>query len=314
MFDLNDSTKLSVALAIFVIGIGSVFMKTPQKEKPEEEEDTWESHIPSRHGELEEVYPGKLYRLEAAGCSYGPPTRNMTIYVNDDEQQNDNNNKLLLIVSAIAVREDTLQEILSLGTPSVLVIPNGMHRCCAGVWKQRFPDILVVCPDFQIPKGRETIEEVIQVDKTMDELCQLPAWKNALTPRRLDGWKHFEEILEVRLEQDKKAMIVTDLLFTTPSENGGWVTSMIQWFFDSVTELPSEGSMTIPKITRMARWFTITDWKKAEEWYRAYAQEEGANIAVILAGHGPPIREMEAKAGCKDALVGVADQLVTPRW
>ena len=242
----------------------------------------------------------------------GPPTRNMSIY----RKGGDGNNKKLVIVSAIAVKEDTLQEILKMGTPSVLVIPNTMHRCCASVWKKRFPNIQVVCPDFSHPKnGKATVEEVVKVDMTMDELCQLPEWKDWLTPRRIDGWVHFEEILEVKLSSTQKAMIVTDLLFTMPLEkDAGVFTSLIQWVFDSSVEVPAQGEMMIPKVSRVARIFGIQDWNKAESWYRNYAQDRGPNLVAILVGHGPPIVEMEAGQGCTKALEGVADQLTKPRW
>jgi hypothetical protein len=118
-------------------------------------------------------------------------------------------------------------------------------------------------------------------------------------------------------EGGKVAMIVCDLLFTMvycPKMN--LIGKLISWFFDSSIVLPSDPTtmIIIPAVTRIARLFVIKDWKKAEQWYRSYAKEWGAKIAVILVGHGVPVVQVNPKEGCTKALEGVADQLIKPRW
>lgn len=305
---MTDNSKIAVLAAVVAVGAGALLMRRPKEEETKAEE-TWESKIPDRHGSLEEIHPN-LYRLEAAGCGYGPPSRNMTIYRVPD------GSKRLVIISGIAVKEDTIKAILELGTPTALLVPNTMHRDCAAVWKKRFPSMMVACPDFSNPPdGRAKVEEIVSVDMTTDELCALPEWKDWLTPKRIDGWVHFEEILQVKLSATQKAMIVTDLLFTMPKErNGGWFSDVIQWVFDSSIELPPKGKMIVPKVSRVARLFGIEDWVKAESWYRTYAKEEGPHIVAIMVGHGPPVVEVKEGEGCKEALDGVANQLIKPRW
>lgn len=307
----DNSSKVAIAASIVAIGVGTtVFMSKKKASSPKEkEEESWESHIPERQGSLEEIFPNVLYRVEASGCEYGPPTRNMTIYVC---------NKKLIIISAIAVNDVTLQEIVKLGTPSILIIPNTMHRCCARVWKNKFPTMKVVCPNISYPKnGREIIEQIVKVDMTINELCQQqPEWKDCLISHQITGWKHFEEIIEVKLSTTKKAIIVCDLLFTVPLEkNAGLMTNLMQWIFDSNIELPlDDDQIIIPKVSRVARIFGIQDWKQAEQWYRSYANNYGNNIVAIMVGHGPPVKEVQDGQGCKEALIGVADQLMKPRW
>jgi hypothetical protein len=49
--------------------------------------------------------------------------------------------------------------IESLGRPEVMIVPNGHHRADAAVYKQRYPNLSVVCP-----KGSQTaVAEKVQV-------------------------------------------------------------------------------------------------------------------------------------------------------
>ena len=314
----NKTFYTIAAAAVLAVGIGAALGGSAKgRKKPAKEEETWESHVDEKHGDLEEIYPGVLYRLEAPGCEMGPPLRNMTIYrVPSSEKDRPHR---LVIISAIAVREDTLQEILALGTPTVMVVPNHMHRCCAGVWKRRFPNLTVVCVGAKHPAdSRKKIEDAVPVDMTTEELAAQPEWKDYIAVKRIEGWVHFEEIIEVKLDaaKNKKAMIVCDLLFTMIfPDHPGRIERAILWFFDSCVEKPASPSeMMIPKVSRVARIFGIRDWNKAEAWYRNYALEDGKNIYAILVAHGPPVVELDASKGCTEALVGVADQLVKPRW
>ncbi|CAB9505026.1 expressed unknown protein [Seminavis robusta] len=306
----NGNLLWTLGVAGVVVGIGAALMGG-RKEDKKKEEESWDSHVGKEHGSLEEIFPEKLYRLEAPGCEYGPPTRNMIIYRILPSKQTEDKPRLL-IFNAIAVGEHVLQDILQLGTPTVMVIPNDMHRCCAAVWKKRFPEISVVCP----PKAKPKAEEVVNVScRLLQELAMEPEWMDWITVRHIDGWVEFEDVLEVKLSDTKKAMIVCDLLFTIPyQQDSGMGGKFIQWLFDSNVDSSNNDDntqLTIPKVSRVARIFGIADWKKAEQWYRNYADQ---SVYAILVGHGPPVVELDATKGCTDALVGVADQLVKPRW
>ena len=330
--DNNNTLLWSVAAAVAIVAISlglRYSANSSATKKKQKQEETWESHVDPDHGPLEEVYPGVLYRLEAPGCDMGPPIRNMTIYrVPNNNNEKQTKDRKLVLYSAIAVREDTLQEILALGTPAVMIVPNHMHRCCAGVWQRRFPTMTVVCVGASCPaNSRSKIEDIVTVDMTTTELVSQPEWKDYMSVKQIDGWAYFEEILEVTLTttnnddknlQTKKAMIVCDLLFTMPyNKNANLFERVILWFFDSCIELPepSAGSkIIVPKVSRVARIFGILDWTKAHAWYQTYAAEQGKNIFAILVGHGPPVVELDPAEGCTKALEGVADQLVKPRW
>src|SRR6201996_3295365 len=50
------------------------------------------------------------------------------------------------IYSAIALDEGEMTRIETLGRPSFLTVPSDSHRIDAKIWKQRYPDILVITP------------------------------------------------------------------------------------------------------------------------------------------------------------------------
>ena len=316
---LSLSTTSAVAVTA-VVAVGSMMIMYRRSSNAMKSEKkvtrTWETRVVRDHGPLKNVWPNVLYTLEAPGCSMGPPVRNMHIY-----RVPDGSNRLV-VYNGVSISDSTLKEIEILGTPTILVVPNKTHREDAAIWKNKFPNMLVVCPSIA---KLESLQEV-NVEMTIEEWVKTGEWSPFVTCKAIDGWHEYELVLEVQLEKigkDKKedsgkiAMILCDLLFTIvdcPKMN--LIGKLISWFFDSSIELPSDPTTTIiiPAVTRIARLFVIKDWKEAEQWYRNYASEWGTSIAVILVGHGVPVIQVNLKDGCTKALDGVADQLMKPRW
>ena len=324
----NQSFGTIAAATVGTIAIGgtALYLKASSTKESKDEKlaasraksaaECFEDHVASRHGALLEICPGVLYVLEASGCDMGPPTRNMVIYriPGWDGVQNNKENPLV-IYNAVAVDENTMEEIEALGKPTVLIVPNCYHRCCAAVYKKRYPDILVVCP----APAREKVLEIVEVDKTIDEWAKMDEYSKYVTSKTIDGWGPFENVLELQLEasaKGKKAVVVCDLLFTVPyKDDAGYAERFMTWLFDSSIVLPTKkDEIIVPKVARLSRIFAIEDWKKAENWYRTYAREEGEKVASIVVGHGPPVVEVDTREGCTVAFEGVADQLVKPRW
>jgi len=275
-------------------------------------EETWDSHVVEQFGELQEIWPNTLYTLEAQGCLRGPPRRNMHIYRVPNKKK-----RQLVIFNGIAVNDTTMQRIeQELGTPTILVVPNVYHRCCAAVWKRRYPNLKVVTPACAVDK----VSQVVAVDCTTQAWAQQPEWAPYVHAMQVEGWGDFETVLEFELLEDddkKKALVVCDMFFTMPyPENAGLIESFMTWMFDSCITLPKPGqdTMIVPKVARLSRIFGIQDWTKAEQWWRDYAVKKGPSVAAILVGHGVPIHEKDASVGCTPALQGIADQLVKKRW
>ena len=311
MVKVQDS-KYAIAATAIVVATAVIVGKRRQGSSSKDDTtasvlEAWESHV-SKHGSLQEIWPGTLFVLEAEGCSWGPPVRNMTIYRVPDGSYR------LVIFNGIAVDTTTLKEIENLGTPSVLVVPNSYHRCCAAVWKARFPEMMVVCPRV----AQERVSDIVPVDATTQTWMTMKDWSKWIHALEIDGCGEFETILELELENKangKKAMLVCDLLFTLPyKENAGYAERFLEWLFDSSISLPTDGSIVVPKVARLSRVFAVKDWARAEQWYRSYARDQENSIAVIAVGHGGPVVEVNSSDGCSRALDGVADQLTKPLW
>jgi hypothetical protein len=70
------------------------------------------------------------------------------------------------IFSAMAVTEPAMRRIEEVGKPSFLIVPNGHHRLDAHAWKDRFPNLKVLCP----PGAKESVSDAVPVDSTEDIL------------------------------------------------------------------------------------------------------------------------------------------------
>ena len=310
-----STTNVAATTTAAVVGMIIIYRKCNGNSKKALAK-TWDSRVVHDHGPLKNIWPNVLYSLEAPGCSMGPPVRNMHIY-----RVPDGSNRLV-IYNGVSISDATLKDIEALGTPTILVVPNRMHREDAAIWKNKFPNMLIVCPSIA---KLEAFQEV-NVDMTIEEWVKQKEWSPYVAFKVIDGWHEYELVLEVQLETLRKdhreengkiAMVVCDLLFTMvdcPKLN--LIGKIVSWLFDSSIILPSDPTsmIIVPAVTRIARLFVIKDWKKAEHWYRTYAKECGAKIAVILVGHGVPVVQVNNTEGCTKALEGVADQLIKPRW
>jgi hypothetical protein len=66
----------------------------------------------------------------------------------------------LIIHSGIALGEAEMARIESFGKPTFYIAPSALHRMDVKPWKQRYPELNVVCP----PAARSKVEERVKVD------------------------------------------------------------------------------------------------------------------------------------------------------
>lgn len=156
--------------------------------------DEWHSHV-LPHSAIEELAPN-LWHVTGTLPSSTMVPREMVLYRLADSS--------LLIHSAIALDEQTMAQLESLGTPKILVVPNRIHRLDAGVYKQRYPQLIVVCP----AAAKQYVEEVVEVDGIAEEV--LPAYN--ITCHTPAGIRPQELVYELPLPTGK-ALVFTDILF-----------------------------------------------------------------------------------------------------
>jgi hypothetical protein len=68
----------------------------------------------------------------------------------------------LVIWNGIALDELEMKELEAWGKPAFLIVPNGLHRMDARIWKQRYPALTVIAP----PNSKKKIEQIVAVDRT----------------------------------------------------------------------------------------------------------------------------------------------------
>src|SRR5258705_9801059 len=76
----------------------------------------------------------------------------------------------LVIHNAIALGEAEMKELEAFGKPAFLVVPNGFHRQDSVIYKQRYPEISVLCPQA----ARKKVSQVVEVAGHLDQLPKDP--------------------------------------------------------------------------------------------------------------------------------------------
>jgi hypothetical protein len=223
----------------------------------------WLSHV-LPHSPIQELAPN-LWHMTGILPAAGHPPREMVLYKLPDST--------LLIHSTIVLNEAGMAQLESLGTPKIMIVPNRIHRLDARVYKQRYPELLVVAPAAAKPY----VEEVVSVDALAEELlpnygiiCHQPA-----------GIRPQELAYELQLPTGK-ALIFTDILFNlTESYLDRYVPKsklLIRWV----------GASSYFGITALGKRFFMSDRNAYRQWLEALA-DNIPSLRVISVAHGEPI-------------------------
>jgi hypothetical protein len=176
------------------------------------------------HRPLEKLEPN-LWRVEG-DLPGGSGTRVMTLVKLA--------NGGLIVHNAIALEEDAMKDIETFGTPEFLIVPNGFHRLDAKVFKQRYPNIKVLCP----AQARKKVEQVVAVDGTYEDGPK----DDNVRLFHLDGTKQHEGVVQVK-SPSGTTLVFNDVVNNLPKLGG------VIGFMLSPTGRPA--------VPRIFRWFFV---------------------------------------------------------
>jgi len=227
----------------------------------------WQSHV-LPHSSIEELAPLLWHVTGSVPFSASAP-REMVVYKLPDST--------LLLHSAIALNEQAMAQLESLGTPKIMVVPNRIHRMDAAVYKQRYPKLLVVCP----AAAKQYVEEVVQVDGSAEDV--LPAY--GIRCHEPAGIRPQELVYELPLPTGK-ALVFTDILFNLQEP---YIQQHVRPLTIGKLGLWLLGASGYFGITRLGQRFYMTDRDAYRQWLEALA-DSVPDLRVICVAHGSPIQ------------------------
>jgi hypothetical protein len=169
------------------------------------------------------------------------------------------------IFSAMALKEAAMRQIEEVGTPSFLIVPNGHHRLDARPWKQRYPELKVLCP----PGAKESVSEAVPVDSTDDILGD-----KDVDLMVVEGTDEAEAALVVRREAGT-TLIVNDMIANVrrPQGVGAKIIARLAGF-----------GVKRPRIPRVVKRIMVEDKKELAGQLREWS--EIPELRRIVPSHG----------------------------
>jgi hypothetical protein len=199
--------------------------------------------------------------------------RNMTVVRLPDGQ--------LLIHNGIALNPEGMERLERWGTPSVLLVPNGMHRLDAPAYKRRYPALRVLAP----VGSRKKVEQRVAVDGTYDDL---PA-NDTVTLQTLAGTKRLEGAMVVR-SADGVTVVFNDIVFNMDKK-----TDFLGWAFTTVM-----GSAPGPRMSRLAKLLLVGDKAVLRGELQGLADLPG--LTRLIVAHEKVAHGADARAALVSAL------------
>lgn len=185
----------------------------------------------------------------------------------------------LVIHNAIALADDEMKELESFGKPAYLIVPNGFHRMDALIYKQRYPELDVLCP----AAARKRISELVPVAGHLDEMPP----DDTVQLFHLRGLKQREGALVVK-SGGTSAVVFNDAVLNVPVKGG-----LGNWF------MAPTGTVSVP---RFARWMFVKSAGETKEHLSELAKTPG--LAHLVPGHGDVVAQ-----GAAEALSAAAQRL-----
>lgn len=213
------------------------------------------------HGKLIEIDDGILTVVGQIKMPLMQLPRRMTIVRLSDSR--------LVVWSAIALAEGEMATLEAYGRPAFLVVPNGLHRLDAKIWKDRYPQMQVVAP----AGAREKIAEAVPVDTTAPNF-------NDPNVRfvTVDGTRDREAALIVRTPNGT-TIVLNDVVgnIRDASGVGGWFLGLMR-FAGKKPQIPGPVKKKMIKDENALRG-QLLQWAEIESLKR------------ILVSHGESIEE-----------------------
>jgi hypothetical protein len=211
------------------------------------------------HGKLTEVEAGILTVVGTVPMPLGEFPRRMTIVRLRDGG--------LVVWSAIALDEDEMRALERYGRPAFLVVPNDHHRLDAGIWKQRYPAIVVATP----AGARDKVARTLPVDTTSPDFGD-PDVLWFVVP----GTREHEAALLVHTP-DGATLVLNDIVgnIRHPSGFGGWLMRLMGFAGDA-PQVPAVEKLAMVRDSEALR-TQLLEWAEVPALRR------------ILVAHGDPI-------------------------
>lgn len=171
----------------------------------------------------------------------------------------------LVIHNPIALGEPAMQELEAFGKPSFLIVPNGFHRMDSQIYKQRYPELAVLCPNG----ARKKVAELVDVAGHLDEMPP----DASVELFHLRGMGQREGALRVR-DNGRSALVFNDTLLNIPKRGG------LAGFAMAPT-----GVLGVP---RFARWMMAKSTGELKAHLAELAASPG--LSHVVPGHGDVIQ------------------------
>ena len=222
---------------------------------------TFEKWTVLPHGKLTSVDDNLLTVVGELPMPAGDFPRRMTVVRLRDGR--------LVVFSAIALDEPEMKALEAWGRLSFLIIPNERHRKDARIWKDRYPQLVVVAP----AGAREQAAAVVPVDATTVDFGD-PTVRFVTVP----GTEEREAALVVET-MTGTTLVLNEIVWNVHDRPGfgGWLFRMAGFTGDA------------PKIPTFVALKSIKDKPALGAQLRAWAELEGLNRLIV--SHGEIVSE-----------------------
>ena len=121
----------------------------------------------------------------------------------------------LVVYSAIALDEPSMAQLERFGSMAYLAVPHTRHRMDVKIWKQRYPEMLVICPKAARAKVEELVPVTSDAPVIGDDTVRL-----ATVPGTGDG-----EMAIVVQGLTGTTLVINELIFNLADRPGfaGWL-------------------------------------------------------------------------------------------
>ncbi len=240
------------------------------------QDDSWAGHTPADTA-VERIAPS-LYTATSTIFGIGRGRR-MTVCVMEDG---------LLVFSPICLPEKQMAQLFDGQTVRYIVAPNGWHRLDTALYKERFPQALVLAPE----RGRAAVAEKVPVSDSLEHYFREvnPGLRVKLIDVPFKPSATIQEcIMNVPLKNAKRVLLVGDAF---QNANSGSVGAFLRPILRLYGVMGRDTKSL--QMSRGFRWMMPKDDRKKFLTSLADLCRNDPSIAHVVMCHGEPVEASPA--------------------